>query len=210
MKLGLYGGSFDPVHLGHLLVAQAAREEMELTRLFFVPAAQSPFKPERLPAAPRERLRLLRLALAGRTWCELDEQEISRGGVSYTIDTVRDYVRRFPQAQLFYLIGADHVAELPKWREAEALARLVEFVVIPRPAVGRNAGGRETPGGAAAGALDPAGTPLPAPFRGRALSGFPLGVSSSQIRARVKAGQSIECLTPPAVAEAIHNNRLYL
>jgi nicotinate-nucleotide adenylyltransferase len=178
------------------LVAQAAREEMELTRLFFVLAAQSPFKPERLPAAPRERLRLLRLALAGRPWCEVDEQEINRGGVSYTIDTVRDYVRRFPDAQLFYLIGADHVAELPKWREAEALARLAEFVVIPRPAAARS--------------LDLAEMPLPAPFRGRALSGFPLGVSSSQIRARVKAGQSIEALTPAAVAEAIHNNRLYL
>src|SRR2546423_1174629 len=112
MKLGLFGGSFDPVHLGHLLMVQAAREELSLTRLFFIPATQSPFKPDRNPTPATERLRLLRLALAGKDWCEIDDQEIKRGGVSYTIDTVRDYAGRFPQAQLFYLIGADHVAQL--------------------------------------------------------------------------------------------------
>ena len=94
-RIGLFGGSFDPVHLGHLLVAQAAREELELTNLFFIPAAQSPFKPETPPSPAQQRLRLLRLALAGKTWCEIDEQETRRGGVSYTIDTVRDYATRF-------------------------------------------------------------------------------------------------------------------
>jgi nicotinate-nucleotide adenylyltransferase len=189
-KLGLFGGSFDPVHLGHLLVAQAAHEELGLDRLCFIPAAQSPFKPERQLAAPAERVRLLRLALAGQTWCELDEQELRRGGVSYTIDTLRDYARRFPRARIHYLIGADHVAQLPKWREAAEMARLAEFVVIPRP------GQPETQ--------------FPAPFRGRQLAGFPLGVSSSQIRARVKAGQPVDHLVVPAVAEAIRNYRLYL
>lgn len=189
-RIGLFGGSFDPVHLGHLLVAQAAREELELNRLYFIPVTQSPFKPESKPTPANERLRLLRLALAGKDWCEIDEQEIKRGGVSYTNDTVRDYTRRFPQAQLFYLIGADHVPQLPKWREAGELARSAEFVVIPRP------GQPESP--------------FPAPFRGRTLIGFPLGVSSSQIRARVKAGLAIEHLVPASVAEAIRNNRLYL
>jgi len=189
-RIGLFGGSFDPVHLGHLLVAQAAREELDLARLFFIPAAQSPFKPESAPTPAPERLRLLRLALAGKTWCEIDEQEIQRGGVSYTIETLRDYAVRFPQAQLFYLIGADHLAQLPKWRAAEELARLVEFVVIPRP-----------------GQLE---APVPAPFRGRWLTGFPLGISSSQIRARVKAGRPVDHLVPGLVAEAIRNNRLYL
>lgn len=189
-RIGLFGGSFDPVHLGHLLVAQAAREELGLTRLFFIPAAQSPFKPGTVPAPASARLRLLRLALAGRTGCEIDTQEIARGGISYSIDTVRDYARRYAGAEFFYLIGADHVALLPTWREARAMAELVEFVVIPRPGE--------------AGAL------LPAPFRGRALTGFPLGVSSSQIRARVREGKPVDLLVPPAVAEAIRDNRLYL
>jgi nicotinate-nucleotide adenylyltransferase len=189
-RIGLFGGSFDPVHLGHLLVAQAAREELDLERLFLIPAAQSPFKPDRRLSLPQERLRLLRLALAGKTWCEVDQQELQRGGVSYTIDTVREYTRRCPDAQLFYLIGADHLPQLTKWRAAEELARLVEFVAIPRPGQGE--------------------VPFPAPFRGRWLAGFPLGISSSVIRARVQAGLPIDHLVPSLVAEAICNNGLYL
>ena len=189
-RIGLYGGSFDPVHCGHLLVAQAACEELGLWRLFFIPAAQSPFKPQNAPAPASERLRLLRLALAGRPNCEIDDQEIRRGGVSFTIDTVRDFAKRFPQAKLLYLIGADHVPTLPAWREAALLAGLVEFVVIPRPG--------QKP------------VPLPQPFQGRELAGFPLGVSSSQIRDRVRAGLSIRGLVPDIVAEAIGNSRLYL
>jgi nicotinate-nucleotide adenylyltransferase len=190
LKLGIFGGSFDPVHLGHLLVAQAAREELHLDRLYWVPAAQSPFKPDQQPTTAHARVRLLRLALADQTWCELDPQETLRGGISYSVDTVRDYVRRFPQAELFYLIGADNVSQLPKWRESNELARLAQFVGIPRP------GQPETA--------------FPPPFHGLYLKGFPLGVSSSQIRARVKARQRIDHLVPATVAEAIHNNRLYL
>ena len=189
-RIGLFGGSFDPVHLGHLLVAQAAREELGLTRLFFIPAAQSPFKPDSKPTSGNERLQLLRLALAGKTWCEIDEQELQRGGVSYTIDTVRDFAQRFAGAEIFYLIGTDHVAKLPQWREARELARLAEFVVIPRPGE--------------------AEAPFPKPFRGRVLQGFPFEVSSSQIRARVRAGLPVDALLPAAVAEAVRNNQLYL
>ncbi len=188
-RIGLFGGSFDPVHLGHLLVAQAAREELPLDRLFFIPAAQSPFKPGAEPAPAELRLRMLRLALAGRAECEIDGQEIRRGGISFTIDTARDYARRFPGAELFYLIGADHVPTLPKWREAGELARLVQFVVIPRPG-------------------DIPAEP-PAPFRLRVLGGWPLKLSSSQIRARVKAGLPVGHLVPAAVAEVIRGAELY-
>jgi nicotinate-nucleotide adenylyltransferase len=188
-RIGLYGGSFDPVHCGHLLVAQAAVEELNLERLFFIPAAQSPFKPECQPTLAAVRLRLLHLALAGETRYEIDTQELHRGGVSFTIDTVRDYVRRFAPAEFFYLIGADHLRLLPNWREAGDLARLVAFVVVPRP------GEALAPG--------------PAPFRIQALSGFPLGLSSSQIRARAKAGLPLHGLVPAAVAEAIGRDRLY-
>ncbi len=191
MKLGLFGGSFDPVHAGHLFVAMAACEELELSRLFFIPAAQSPFKPDTKPASANHRVQMLRLALAGKPNYEVDEQEIKRGGVSYTIDTVRDYIRRFPSAEIFYLIGADNVPTLPKWREADNLAKLVEFIVVPRPgeAVENN---------------------LAPQFRLKVLKGFPLAVSSSQVRERVKAGLPVENLVPAPVAEAIRNNRLYL
>ena len=189
-RIGLFGGSFDPVHVGHLLVGQSAREELQLDRLFFILAAQSPFKPGSNPTAAHQRLRMLRLALAGCGWCEVDDQEIRRGGISYTIDTVRDYAARFPEAELFYLIGADHVSQLLKWRGAEELAKLALFVVIPRP-------GQPS-------------TPLPEPFRGQQLVGFPFAASSSQIRQRVKARLPLEPLVPAAVAEMIRNNGLYL
>lgn len=190
MRLGIYGGSFDPVHNAHLLVAQAAIEELELDRLIFVPAAQSPFKPDSKPAPANERLRLLRLALAGRPEFAIDDLEIRRGGVSYTIDTVRDLRTQYPGAEMFYLVGADHVGSLPKWKEANELAGLIRFVAIPRPGT--------------------SGSMWPVPFRGVELRGFPLGISSSEIRSRVRAGKSIDLLVPPAVAEAIANNQLYL
>lgn len=189
MKLGIFGGSFDPVHLGHLLVARAAIEELGLDRLYFIPAAQSPFKQDSQHAPGAARLRWLRLALAGRTDCEVDDQEIRRGGVSYTVDTLRDYAKKFPGAELFYLIGADNVAALPQWREAGELARLAEFLAVPRP-----------------------GEPeqkFPTPFRGRYLKGFPLAVSSSEIRSRVKAGLPLDALVPAAVAEVIRGGGFY-
>jgi nicotinate-nucleotide adenylyltransferase len=190
MRIGLYGGSFDPVHLGHLLVAQAAREEMRLDRVFFIPAARSPFKPDRPLSPDAARLQMLRLALAGRSDCEVDAQELTRGGISYTIDTVRDYARRFPGAELFYLIGADHVAQLPKWRDAAELAAMVVFLVIPRPG--------EAP------------ATVPPPFRARSLQGFPIGLSASQIRARIRQDLPVDLLVGPAVADSIRHNALYL
>jgi len=189
-RIGLFGGSFDPVHLGHLLVAQAAKEELKLERLFFILAAQSPFKPGSEPTVAHRRLSMLRLALAGWSWCEIDDQEVRRGGISYSIDTARDYAARFPGTELYYLVGADHASQLHKWRAAEELAKLAQFVVIPRP------------GQAVA--------QLPAPFRGRQLSGFPIAISSSQIRERVKQRLPLGPLVPSAVAEFIHNNGLYL
>lgn len=189
-RIGLYGGSFNPVHAGHLLVAQAAQEELQLDRIYFVPTARSPFKPDQHPAPDAFRLRWLRLALAGHPEWEVDTQEITRGGISYTIDTVRDYRARFSASELYYLIGADHLAQLPKWRDSAKLAQLAQFVVIPRP-------------GQVAGVLPP-------PFQGRLLKGFPMAVSSSEVRDRVKAGLPIDLLTPFGVAADIRNNGLYL
>ncbi len=190
MKLGIYGGTFDPVHNAHLLVAQAAIEELKLDRLFFVPTARSPFKLDYQPAPDLARLQFLRLALAGKTNCEVDDQEIRRGGISYTVETLRNFAKRFPGARMFYLLGADNAAKLAEWMEPGELARLAEFVVVPRPDGGE---ARFQP-----------------PFCGRILSGFPFGVSSSQIRARIKAGLPVDTLVPTAVAEAIGKANPYL
>lgn len=189
MRIGLYGGSFDPVHVGHLLVAHAALEELSLDRLSFIPAAQSPFKPGTFPAPAPVRTRMLRVALAGEPRFQVDELELRRGGVSYTVDTVRVLEQRHPGAELFWLIGADHVPTLPKWREADSLARLVTFVVIPRPG-------------------EPDAS-LPEPWRLVQLRGWPLKVSSSEIRHRVAAGKKVGQLVPAGVAEIILGEGLY-
>jgi nicotinate-nucleotide adenylyltransferase len=191
-RIGLFGGSFDPVHLGHTMVARAALAEVGLDRLFIIPAAQSPFKPEQTPAPAEDRLAWLRLAFADEPRCEIDAQEIERAGVSYTIDTVRDYAGRFPEAELFYLIGADHVPTLPEWREAAALADAATFVVVPRPD-----GSGETE------------MEFPEPFRGTMLRGEPMAISASDLRERLRAGESIENFVPPQVAAALKVKHSY-
>lgn len=177
------------MHNGHVRVARAALEELALDRLFIVPAARSPFKPEQQPAPPAARLRLLRLAFADCEDSEIDPQEIERDGVSYSIDTIRAYAARYPEAKLHYLIGADHVPTLPQWRAAADLAKLAEFVVVPRP------------GQAVA--------EFPGPFRGQALRGWPIEVSSSAIRKRLALGQAIDDLVPSAVAASLQADNPY-
>ena len=187
--LGIFGGTFDPVHNGHLMLADAALSELQLDRLYLVPAAQSPFKPEDTPTGNGARLELLQLAFADHDRCEIDPQELQRGGTSYTIDTLREYTARHHNATLTCLIGADHVPTLPQWRDAEELAELAEFAAVPRPG--------EAP------------INFPPPFRGHWLSGEPVAVAASDIRARVREGQEIQHLVPPAVAGAIANLNLY-
>ena len=171
------------------MVAQAALEELDLDRLIFLPASQSPFKPGIRPAAGSQRLRWLRMALVGQSRCCVDAMELERGGTSYTIDTVRAIKELHPGATLFNLIGADHVPQLPRWRNAESLAELVEFVVIPRP-----------------------GSPpvsLPELYRLRYLRGWPINVSSSEIRERIRQGLTVHHLVPEAVAEDLSRNLPY-
>ncbi len=188
-RLGLFGGSFNPIHNGHLLIARMALEKLNLDRIFFIPAAKSPFKPEIELAPDKERLKLLRLALSGETKFEIDEQEIKRKGISYTIDTVRNYKKKFPDDQLFYIIGADHANILPKWKNANELAKLVEFAIFSRP--GEN------------------NLEIPLPFRGTVIKGFSFSASSTIIRDRIKNSLPIKWLVVDAVAEAINNSKLY-
>ncbi len=189
-RIGLFGGTFDPVHRGHLLVARAAMEEASLDRLFFIPAARSPFKESQQPSAGTDRVRWLRLALAGESCYEIDERELERGGISYAIDTVHAYQQQFPEAQLCYLIGADHLEKLHQWRDAAKLADALEFLVVPRP-----------------GEIEKA---VPSPFRGAFLSGFPCSIAASKIRERVRSGQSITELVPSFVEQDIVNRGIYL
>ncbi len=188
-RIGLFGGSFDPVHSAHVMMARAALDELQLGRLFIIPASRSPFKPEQPPALDEDRLAMLEAAFGELEGCEIARLELEREGVSYAIDTVRDFMDRFPEAELFYLIGNDHVPTLTQWREAEALAQLLTFVVVPRP-------GEDV-------------LEFPDPFRGNCLEAELLDISSSDIRARLRSGETVDHLVPPAVAKILSNKRVY-
>jgi nicotinate-nucleotide adenylyltransferase len=132
LRLGLYGGSFDPIHHGHLILARQALEDLSLDRVIFIPAAESPFKLNHSGASAAERFAMVRLAVQDEPAFFVDPFEIDREPPSYTIDTVRAYHARHPDDTLFFLVGEDHVAALPKWNEFEELDLLVKFAILSR------------------------------------------------------------------------------
>jgi len=130
MKIGIYGGSFDPVHLGHVGVARRAIADLELDRLIVVPANVSPFKTEH--PMVWDRVELVKAAFRDLERTTVDLREIERGGVSYTIDTVRAIAAENPGTELFFIVGEDSVAGLPQWKDIDELRRLCTFRVYPR------------------------------------------------------------------------------
>ena len=189
MRIALYGGTFDPIHHGHLILAREALEQLGLDHVVFIPAARSPFKPG-LASTPAEvRLEMVRAAIVGEPQFQVDDSEIARGGTSYTIDTVEAARGRHPDAELWWLIGEDHLAELPKWHRSAELQNLVKFAVFAR---------------------NSAGTAYEAPE----YSGFPriarrIDISATDVRARVARGTSIRYLVPEGVRVLIETHRLY-
>lgn len=135
MKIGIYGGSFDPVHNGHVAVAIKAIDSLGLDRLKVVPAAASPFKADGIAAQPRwDRLLLARAAFNGIAKVEVDDREMRRGGVSYSIDTVREIASENPGAELVFIVGEDSVEGLPRWKDYDELRKLCRFESFPRTA----------------------------------------------------------------------------
>ena len=133
MRIGIYGGSFNPVHFGHLTVAKTAIDDLQLDRLLIVPANISPFKVGADSSAPLfDRLALLKATFAPLAKAVVDERELNRGGVSYTIDTVREIKRENPDAELFFVLGADSLEGLSRWKEIDELKKLVTFKAYPR------------------------------------------------------------------------------
>ena len=191
-RLGLYGGSFDPVHLGHLLVARDALEQLGLDRMIFLPAAISPHKLDRAPGASAgARLAMLRAAVADEPRFAVDARELARTGPSYTVDTVHALRAELPPGtRLFYLIGEDNVPKLDTWHRAAELRESVQFVVCRRhaPPVGPE--------------IVPAAPSFPVVERW-------VDISSTEIRKRVAAGRSIRYLVTPNVEAIIHDQRLY-
>jgi nicotinate-nucleotide adenylyltransferase len=191
VKIGFMGGSFDPVHCGHLQAARDACKFVRLARVIFVPAAHAPLKSSAPQASAADRLAMLRAAIKGEPRFAVSDHEIRQGGVSYTIDTMRHFRAEFPGARLHWIIGADQLARLPQWREIDALAKLVHFVVMDRPGTV---------------VRPPAALPR---LRWSFCAGHRLALSSTALRARVRRGWPIDRLTPHKVIELIRQRGLY-
>ena len=185
--VGLFGGSFDPVHHGHLLAARAAVEFLGLEELRFVPAAEQPFKAGRHAAPVSDRVAMLQAAVAGAPGFAVETAEVDRGGPSYTVETLTQLKEREPARSFILLLGADAAADLPRWRDAEEVLRLARVAVFARP-------GSPIPDAAWVSAV------VPAPA---------IDISATDLRRRVAAGRPIRYYVPDAVATIVAQRGLY-
>ena len=200
MRIGVFGGSFDPVHYGHLLLAETCRDQCPLDRVIFVPAATPPHKRGNSRTDAQQRVEMLRLAIGGHAGMEVSTMEIDRGGISYTVDTLKQLQEIHPDDELFFLMGADSLADLPSWRSPEEICRLACPLVVRR-----------------------AGSPVPnievltsvvdqdrlELIRQSQVEMPVIELSSTAIRSAVQEGRSIRFQTPRAVEVFIQQNGLF-
>ncbi len=188
MRIGVFGGSFDPVHSAHLIVAQAAADEVGLDLVRFVPAATQPFKPEGHYAGAAHRVEMLRLAVQDYPQFVVDLREVERGGISYTVDTLLDLNREFPSDELFFMVGADVARDLGRWRDSAKLGELARIVAMSRA------------GAPAAPALPGITQTITVPS---------VDVSATTVREAVRNQAPVTGMVPDSVADYIRTHQLY-
>jgi len=191
VKIGFLGGSFDPVHFGHLMAAQDAFEQCQLDRLVLVPAAQAPLKPNDVQSSADDRLAMLRAAVEWDRRFEISDLELRRGGVSYTIDSARHFRAQFPDDQLYWIIGGDQLPKLHLWKDIAELATIVEFIFLERPGYPVRAR-PEIPG-----------------LRLHRCDGHLLAISSTELRDRTRRNLSLDYFVPHKAIVYIRERRLY-
>lgn len=201
MRLGLFGGSFDPIHYGHLLLAEACREQCQLDRVDFVPAAVPPHKQEQILSSAKMRVQMIELAIAGQPAFTVNPHEVDQGGVCYTVDTLTHFRQAFPDAALFFLMGADMLHDLPNWRSAARVCQLALPIVVRRPGAGQPR--YEC-------LADIAPPERIEEIRRHQVEMPEIGISSSDLRRRLAAGRSIRYQTPRAVEQFIATHGLYM
>jgi nicotinate-nucleotide adenylyltransferase len=193
MRIGLYGGSFDPVHQGHLIVAECCREQARLDKVLFLPAAIPPHKQDRPLTEAAHRVEMLRLATGGHPAFAISTDEIDRGGVSYTVDTLARLAAAHPADELLLILGPDALADLPSWREPATILGRVEIIAVERaPQLAALLGPERTRRVVENSVTCPA-----------------IGIRASDLRAAIRAGQSIRYRTPRAVEQYINAHGLY-
>jgi len=199
MNIGVIGGTFDPIHIGHLAVAEEARERLHLALVLFVPAGQPWLKPNIPISAAEHRAQMVRLAITGNPYFKLSTMEIERAGPSYTVDTIAELQGQLgAEDELFFILGWENLAQLPQWHEPSRLIEICHLVVAPRPDY-------PCPN------LKALEAAIPGLSQRVMLMEQPqIGVSASEIRARVARGLSIYHLVPEPVNQYIKQHRLYI
>ncbi|WEK53105.1 MAG: nicotinate-nucleotide adenylyltransferase [Candidatus Cohnella colombiensis] len=191
-KIGLFGGTFDPIHLGHLLAAESARETANLEEIWFIPTAIPPHKPG--PGADaRARCQMIEAAIGDNEAFRLELVELEREGTSYTIDTINELQERHPHTQFYWIVGSDMVNDLPNWRKIDELVERVSFIGLERP---------DQP-------IDESELPSSIIKKLVRAQMPPLGISSTDIRHRVREGKSVRYMVPNAVLAFIRGNDIY-
>ncbi|MDP2941094.1 MAG: nicotinate-nucleotide adenylyltransferase [Candidatus Omnitrophota bacterium] len=187
MKIGILGGTFNPIHLGHLILAEEAREKLGLEKIIFVPAYLPPHKDNSDIAAADERIKMCKLAARGNQHFLVSGIEIKRAGRSYTIDTIREFKAAYRNDELYFIIGSDLLKYLADWKDLSQILEMVRFIAATRP-----------------------GYPLekiPAYINTMAIRA--VDISGFEIRGRAREGKSFRYLVPEAVYEYINQHRLY-
>ncbi|MBI3268387.1 MAG: nicotinate-nucleotide adenylyltransferase [Planctomycetes bacterium] len=199
-RVGILGGTFNPVHLGHLFVAEEVAWRLSLDRLLLIPCAVPPHKGTRELAPAEDRLAMTRLAAAGNPRLAVSDVEIRRGGTSYTIRTLDELARESPEEERFLIVGADSIPELPAWYRASEIERRAQWVVVARPGYDFGALERLAP------ILGEGGVER---LRRHCLEARSLNISSTEVRRRVRAGEPIRYMVPDGVADLIRSRCLY-
>ena len=187
--IGILGGSFNPVHYGHLMMAQTALEALKLDKVLFIPANTSPFKTAKILTTANERLDMLRLATQSRGQFVIYDGEIKRGGISYTVDTLRILHEEMPSTKFYLIMGRDTFVDFGKWQYPQEIVELASLVVINRPGFDQ---------------------PIKSKFPHKCVDMTALDIASTEIRKRVKTRKSITYLTPDNVIDYINRRKLYL
>lgn len=204
MRLGLFGGTFDPIHFGHLLLAEQCREQCGLDEIWFLPAGAPPHKQDTVISAGRIRAEMLELAIAGHRAFAVNCMELDRAGTTFTVETLQHLHEENPSRKLFFIVGADSLEDLPTWREPRQIARLATIVAV-------NRGVSPSAENAQHAQLDAVRKALGQAVADRiqfvTMPG--IGLSATDIRQRVRQGRSIRYMTPRSVEQYIVEHRLY-